>query len=231
MILTAPAIDMAEQKLREWFAAVAPAGTAVAAGPIMSLLPFDAGEASAVAGAVEKRRHEFFTGRALARRALAELGCDPTRILVNENRSPIWPNGYLGSMSHTDALCLAHVGRRRDLLGIGVDLEPRNALSPELRGYVAEQNEWERLNDGSCGAIDVGTLCFSAKEAFFKAYFPVTEAFLDFSDVRLDVDWTRQVFVASIVGDHKPSLCGQRHFAGRFALTSAYIVTAVWIAH
>jgi len=229
--LTTSETRTVEQELRNWFATVGPAGTAVAVGPVMSFLPFDNYEASAVVGFVDKRRHEFLTGRALARRALAELGCDPTGIPAGEDRSPIWPNDYLGSISHTDALCLAHVGRCNDLLGIGVDLERRNALSPELRDYVAECDEWDRLNSGVCAPLDIGTLCFSAKEAFFKAYFPVTKAFLDFSDVRLDLDWTRHEFLASLVGNHKPSLYGQRQFTGRFALTAVYVVTAVWIAH
>jgi 4'-phosphopantetheinyl transferase EntD len=224
-------VSLSERHLAEWFEAIAPPGTGTAVGHISSFQPFDADEAAAVAGAIEDRRHEFFTGRNLARRALANAGCPPMRILVDENRIPIWPDGYLGSISHSGSICVAHVGRRSDFLGIGVDLEQQRAVSRELFSYVATQDEWERLSKKKSWNLDIGSLCFSAKEAFFKAYFPVTRIFLDFFDISLEVDWSRYTFIASLVDGGKPSLGGRRSFAGRFALTGDFVATVVWIAH
>src|SRR5262245_9062851 len=173
------AMEAPDRLLAAWIAAVAPTGTAVAAGPTESGAAFDASEAAAVARAVARRRDEFLTGRALARRALAELGCPPTAIPVGEGRMPIWPDLYLGSISHCPGLCVAHVARRRALLGIGVDVERAQALSPDLIASVSSPEEWARLSHGQTPQIDAGTLCFSAKEAVYKAYFPAARTFLE----------------------------------------------------
>ena len=57
-------------------------------------------EASALATAVEKRRREFATGRACARRALDDLGIAPSAILPGERGAPQWPPGIVGSITH-----------------------------------------------------------------------------------------------------------------------------------
>src|SRR5205814_1840165 len=99
-------MDGADRLLAAWLAAVAPVGTAAVAGPITSALAFDESESAAVLEAVARRRDEFLTGRTFARRALAELGCPATAIPVGEGRMPIWPDGYLGSISHCEGLCV-----------------------------------------------------------------------------------------------------------------------------
>ena len=223
-------MEAPDRLLAQWLAAVAPTGTAVAAGPIAPAIAFDEDEAATVAAAVARRRDEFLTGRALARRALAELGCPPTAIPVGEGRMPIWPDPYVGSISHCDGLCVAHVARRRDLVGIGVDVERARALSPDLIANISSPEEWDRLAKGQTPEIDAGTLCFSAKEAVYKAYFPAARTFLGFSDVFLEVDWAREAFAASLAADDKPDVAGRRRIEGRFARIGGYLATAVWIA-
>ena len=151
-------------------------------------------------------------------------------IPVGNWRMPVWPDGYLGSISHADGLCVAHVARRTDLLGVGVDVERANALSPDMCDQVSSPDEWKRLSRGQTPQIDAGTLCFSAKEAVYKAYFPAAQAFLEFTDVHLQVDWESGTFAASLSADEKPSVAGRRLFEGRFAQVDGYIAAAVWIA-
>lgn len=62
-------------------------------------------EAAHVLNAVPKRRGEFATGRRFAHRALAILQAPPGPLLVNEDRSPRWPPGVTGCISHTDRYC------------------------------------------------------------------------------------------------------------------------------
>ena len=142
---------------------------------------------------------------------------------------PVWPRNYLGSISHSDELCVAHVAHSGDLLGIGVDLERLNALPWDLIGQISLPEEWECLSQGQTPDIDAAILCFSAKEAIYKAYFPFARAFLEFTDVCLRVDWARGSFAASMTADDRPSIAGRRHFNGRFARIGNYIATAVWI--
>jgi 4'-phosphopantetheinyl transferase EntD len=220
-----------DKLLAAWLASIAPTGTAVAAGPIEDVPPFDEREAEAVIRAVPRRRNEFATARVLARRALAELGCPPVSIPVGSDRLPIWPDKYLGSISHSDWLCVAHVARKSELLGIGVDVERLGALSAHLIDDLTSREERDALWRGQTQQIDAGTLCLSAKEAVFKAYFPIARVFLDFTDVFLEVDWPRAAFVGLLTAHDKPSAGGRRRFEGRFARVGTHIATSVWIEH
>ena len=211
-----------------WLRAVAPHATAVAAGMIGPATAFDESERTAIACAVAKRRNEFLTGRELARRALDGLGCPAAPIPVGDMRMPVWPEGYVGSISHSGGLCVAHVGRSGDLAGIGIDIELVGALGLHLVSQACSPEEWAAAECDRRSDIDPGTLCFSAKESVYKAYFPLTRVFLDHADVRLQIDWARGRFAAR-VKDDRPSVAGRRELFGRFSRVGDHVATAVWI--
>ena len=213
-----------------WLARVAPPGTASACRPIGPAAAFDGQEAAVVAGAVVRRRDEFLTGRALARCALAALGCPPRAILVGEARMPVWPEAFLGSISHCAEMCLAHVGHRGSLLGIGVDVERSHAVTPDMLAQVCAPAESDRLAAAVGAQADIATLAFSAKEAFYKAYFPAVRTFLEFTDVGLEVDWPAGAFAVSLLSVAAPDIAGRRRLQGRFTRIGSFVVTAVWLA-
>ena len=124
---------------------------------------------------------------------------------------------------------MAQVARSRDALGLGIDVEPINAVGAGLIDELARPDEWAAMSRDAPANADPATLCFSAKEAVYKAYFPRTRAFLEFRDLRLEVDWSSASFAAALVADEKPSLAGRRHFEGRFARIGAHLATAVWV--
>jgi 4'-phosphopantetheinyl transferase EntD len=72
---------------------------------------------------------------------------------------------------------------RRDFRALGIDVEPAEALSPELLDLVATPQER--------AAIDYdpyrGRLLFAAKEAVYKAVYPLDRTFLDHHDVQIDL--------------------------------------------
>jgi 4'-phosphopantetheinyl transferase EntD len=144
-------------------------------------------EMGLVANAVAKRRREFAAGRSCARAALGLLG-GPAHlpILAGPDRAPVWPSGFVGSITHCDGFCCAVAGRRDEVASLGIDAEDAGPLEPELEGIVCRPDETTRF-----GALPApaGTswakLAFSAKEAFFKCYYPVKREFLDFTDASL----------------------------------------------
>ena len=56
-------------------------------------------ERALISGVIEKRAHEFSTGRFCARQALLEFGIDNFPVLRGEQREPIWPKNIVGSIS------------------------------------------------------------------------------------------------------------------------------------
>ncbi len=135
--------------------------------------------------AAQARRFFFALGRAAARDALAELGIAATAILRGPAGEPVWPDGIVGAISHTRDLAVAIVGSQSDYAGLGIDLEQ---LSPGLSVRAARlvctpaEREWVGDADGT----PRGTMLFSAKEAVFKALFPIERVRLGFGDAELE---------------------------------------------
>lgn len=69
-------------------------------------------EKTYISRAVDKRIKEYTTVRVLARRALAHLNIKPEAILYGEKRSPLWPQGISGAITHCRSfrgLSLIHI--------------------------------------------------------------------------------------------------------------------------
>ena len=142
-------------------------------------------ERPAVARAVEKRRREFAAGRELARHGLRSFGLEGVSIPVSDRRYPVWPGGIVGSISHTRERVGVALARKGDYAGVGLDLEVRNAVTPNLHGSILVDSELRRLGDAPGG--EEATLIFSCKEAVFKAVNPLCGEFLDFLDVSIEL--------------------------------------------
>jgi 4'-phosphopantetheinyl transferase EntD len=142
-------------------------------------------EAAAVAGAVAERRREYATVRYCARRALRRLGVPAAPILRDEDRAPRWPAGVVGSMTHCPGYRAAVVARSSRLRGVGIDAEPHAAVPAPALELILRDDERERLPAlaGVHRALHWDRIAFCAKEAVFKAWFPLTRRWLDFSDV------------------------------------------------
>jgi 4'-phosphopantetheinyl transferase EntD len=158
-------------------------------------------EASVIANSVEKRRLEFATARACAREALAHLGLPPVAVLPGPKGEPRWPDGIVGSITHCDGYCACALARDGDLLSIGVDAEPDQALPTGLLGDIAlpREREWIRAMAASRPGVSWDRLLFSIKEAIYKAWFPLTGRWLGFEDATVSIDVERERFVARLL--------------------------------
>lgn len=153
-------------------------------------------EEAAIARAVGKRRREFTSVRVCARRALAALGQPPAPLVPGERGAPHWPAGITGSMTHCDGYRGCVAARTADLASVGLDAEPNDVLPDRVDRVVvlpAERAHVAALA-ASCRAVCWDRLLFSAKEAVYKAWFPVTGRWLGFEQATVE-------FAASGNGD------------------------------
>jgi 4'-phosphopantetheinyl transferase EntD len=142
-----------------------------------------------IAKSVAKRRNEFVTVRYCARQALEELGVPPGPILKGEKGEPCWPDGVVGSLTHTEGFRGAAVAHHNDVRSIGIDAEPHDVLPNGVLDAIslpAERAEISALPQ----ALHWDRILFCAKEATYKAWFPVTRRWLGFEDAHIvfDVD-------------------------------------------
>jgi 4'-phosphopantetheinyl transferase EntD len=140
-----------------------------------------------IAKSVAKRRNEFITVRYCAREALSELGVAPVPILKGEKGEPCWPDGIVGSLTHCEGFRGAAVGRYGDVRSVGIDAEPHDVLPRGVLDAVSlpgERAELRALPDG----LHWDRILFCAKEATYKAWFPLTKRWLGFEDAHITFD-------------------------------------------
>jgi 4'-phosphopantetheinyl transferase EntD len=189
------------------------------------LRPLEAASAGRMSPA---RLREFALGRACARRALARLGYDEAQIPRSPERDPIWPEGAVGSLTHTEGLCAVAVARRGEILSLGLDAELDTPLSEGAHARITTEADREHLATLAGPPLRVwGKLLFSAKESFYKCYFPLARTRLGFRDAEIRIEPEGGRFEARLVRSDAPPVAGYRSFYGRFAFAPPHVLTAV----
>jgi len=183
-----------------------------------------------IARSVAKRRNEFVTVRHCARVAMGRLGISEGPILKGEKGEPRWPEGVVGSLTHCEGYRGAVVGRSTAVRSVGIDAEPHGVLPDGVLDAISlpvERHEIAALPAG----LHWDRILFCAKEATYKAWFPLTERWLGFEDAHIsfDVDaaGTTGRFVSRILiepearsGPPLTELAGRWSVAGGLALTA-----------
>ena len=152
-------------------------------------------ERALIARSVDTRRSEFVTARHCARVALEKLGVPPAPILKGDKGEPQWPDGVVGSLTHTRGYRGAVVGRSAVVRSVGIDAEPHDVLPDGVLNAISLPAERHEI-----GALPTGLhwdrILFCAKEATYKAWFPLTSRWLGFEDAHI----TFQVDATGVTG-------------------------------
>jgi 4'-phosphopantetheinyl transferase EntD len=196
--------------------------------PDLSPLPE---EEPLIAKSVAKRRNEFVTVRHCARQALGELGVAPAPILKGDKGEPCWPDGVVGSLTHCKGYRGAVVGRRVDVRSVGIDAEPHDVLPDGVLDAISLPVERHELTALSAN-LHWDRILFCAKEATYKAWFPLTHRWLGFEDAHItfavDGTGTAGGFTSRILIDpaaeHGPPLTT---LSGRWSVHEGIALTAI----
>ncbi len=149
-------------------------------------------EAAAMTRARPARVAEFAGGRLAARRAMARLGLARAPIPMGADRAPVWPDGIVGSISHAQGLCLAVVARAQDFLSLGIDVEGDAPLATDLIPEICLPEELAPLPKSARPAL--AKRLFSAKEAAYKAHYPLASQVFGFHGLAVNLTEGRAVF-------------------------------------
>lgn len=195
--------------------------------------PFEILLPAAVVRAVPKRRAEFAAGRRCACEALRALAPDlaAVEIGVGIQREPLFPAGFVGTITHADGIAAAAVASTTRATGIGLDIE-RWGLVDEGIGVsdqILVRGEAERLQaQTGWSRSRVATFAFSAKEALYKCLFPTVQAYFDFQDAEVtEIDTATLRFETRLRVPLAGGLRAGDAFDGRFQLADEYVVTAL----
>lgn len=153
--------------------------------------------------AVIKRRAEFLAGRYAARRCFEKLGAMSKKyehfsfdsdfdLQIGAHRSPLWPQGFIGSISHTNSSACALVTSTDYYHGVGIDIEnwlPRSSYE-QIGSLILAGNDESLIQSNASNSSQISvqnlfTLIFSAKESLFKALYPLVGCYFDFKDAEI----------------------------------------------
>ncbi|MEO3974780.1 4'-phosphopantetheinyl transferase superfamily protein [Streptomyces sp. CAU 1734] len=185
-------------------------------------------EEAAIAEAVDRRRREFTTVRVCARRAMARLGLPPVPIVPGVRGAPVWPHGVSGSMTHCAGYRAAAVARTSAVLAVGIDAEPHAALPDGVLAVISRPEEASWVAAGGAGpGVCWDRLLFSAKEAVYKVWYPLTGKELDFGEALVGFHASGGFTVRFLVPG--PVVGGREltGLAGRWAVTQGLVLTAL----
>lgn len=121
--------------------------------------------------------------RHVARGLLAELGHPGTPVRRGKFGAPIWPEGVVGSLAHDHEMAVAAVGSSPALRSVGIDIEPAEPLPDDIYSLVVTPAD-------AMGAERVpfaGRVLFAAKEATYKAVYPLDGLILHYDDIAVDL--------------------------------------------
>jgi len=173
-------------------------------------------ERAFVAAAVGCRRREFAAGRLLARSLLRSMGKD-TALRREVDGRPAWPPGIVGSITHCTTLAAVAVASADACCGIGIDIEAERPLPPGVPRLVlsGQEQRWIMGCDPR-QAADTLLRVFCAKEALYKAIYPLTRTALPLRALIVEPCAENDHFVARLDRAGHAALVARRQWtAGR----------------
>lgn len=178
--------------------------------------------------AVAKRKAEYLAGRHLGALLLLQQGVAAS-IPTGMHRQPVWPDGWVGSISHTDTRavsCLAPIDRIA-LLGIDLERWFDDSTASQVAANLINAREARLLH--SFGAWNRAlTLVFSAKEALFKAVYPAVGRYFDFDGAELvAVDGRRRLLTFRIAQALSPQVPAGRELHAHYSTLADEVLTLV----
>lgn len=150
-------------------------------------------------GTNPKVAERYKLGRIAAKRCLAQFGERSVSILRGDGGEPLFPEGFVGSISHTDDTAAAVVGRSEEFLGLGIDIESQSRkLNKSIidRIGTAQEKRWVKESPA-----DRSLMVFCTKESVYKALFPLHRKRMDFKDVACVWNDEHQAFISTLLTD------------------------------
>ncbi|ESZ07572.1 4'-phosphopantetheinyl transferase superfamily protein [Mesorhizobium sp. M1060] len=167
-------------------AAMAPAGVQIGCRTIREddenhLLPQ---EARSIPSRLPLMRRASGAARWIAHELLADMGLNDVAILRGSSGAPVWPHGVTGSLAHDDEIAVAAVAPLSHVASLGIDIEPALPLPDDIFALVAVPADRIDATDPYLA----GRILFAAKEAVYKAAYPLDREVLGYEDITVDLD-------------------------------------------
>lgn len=177
-----------------------------------------------------KRHAEYLSGRIAAQTLLTERQTHE-KIMQSAERIPIWPNGWNGSISHTEYCAIAVLANQNKGYTIGIDMEKVNPEAlEEISEEITQENEREILKKSKLCYNSALHIAFSAKESLYKALYPQVNTFFGFETAKItNINTQNKTFCLELTQTLAPTLLAGYKCTGYYQLDKDKVVTIIYI--
>jgi 4'-phosphopantetheinyl transferase EntD len=216
---------MDAQTLCDSWRSLLPSNINVVAGPIrLDAPPLTTLESLSAGNVSPDRLRELRTGRDYAKRALSEFGFDNVQLPIGADRSPVWPRGAIGSITHTGGPtknhCAVAVGLSAEIRAIGIDIEPDVPLHPDVWTTILTADELTQLSAVAIADREREILSrWCVKEAIAKASRSILDP-VKIETFNLESDGTDYVGIAA-----------SYRWVARTIRSDGFVLAAVTVPH
>ena len=144
----------------------------------------------------EARRLESILGRQCIRKALSKFKeYKSYPILKGSTGEPLFPNGILGSIAHTESIAIGAITNDKNIKSIGIDIQNIKEFNASKR--MIESNE---DNLSRCSLLEI----LSIKESVYKAIYSLYNITVPYSNIKSS--YTEDNFIMSKIDIDTKSL-------------------------
>ncbi|MHB1441082.1 MAG: 4'-phosphopantetheinyl transferase family protein [Cuniculiplasma sp.] len=193
----------------------------------------EVGSVEALKNAHPIRIAEFMGGRYSAYLALKKAGIKEwPEMMERLGRVPIWPEGFVGSISHSRQQAIAVASSTEHYMGLGIDIEPllteSNAIALARYFMVPDEKVVDLRTQPYSGWV---SLLVSMKESIYKACHQAFNINLNFQNICIsDVDWKSGVVSIMLRFDQQAPWQALPNIpTGRFFITNSSLISLVTV--
>lgn len=184
--------------------------------------------------AVSKRQAEFLAGRYAAKEAMQNSNIDKEAVKtvgVGPHRCPIWPDKFIGSITHNKGKAICAVTGSDSFAQLGIDFQSyiSNTAALQIEESIHSNDEKKLLVKQGISSNVATTIIFSAKESIFKALYPKVKKYFGFEEAIVEAFSVKEgCLVITISNDLVNEYSIANLYMCYFRLTGAGVFTFVY---
>ncbi|MBC77775.1 MAG: phosphopantetheinyl transferase [Halobacteriovoraceae bacterium] len=169
-----------------------------------------------------KRKQEYLGGRWCAIQAAKKAGVELKELPMAKDRSPLWPKGIVGSITHTHGIAMAAVSNKVRAIGIDAEKLIDEARFERIQKLIASKSEIDCFKHLAFSP----TLIFSAKESLYKALHPECKEYFGFLEATM-MDIGKDSFTIKLHSEKEKVSNLNGSYTGRYYLFNDIIVSTL----
>ena len=149
----------------------------------------------------------------------------------DQNGAPLWPQGIVGSITHSTTHAAAAIAQDSRLRGLGIDMETVSRVSPAIANKILTTPELTTLqcHPDPTEKQRLLALFFSAKESIYKCLHPLLQCRIGFEDARIECEPDQSSIKIVLCPHIQSALPGAEHLRGSYYYFDNTVCTAVWL--